>query len=142
VDGILYEDDDLLAYDPGTLDWSISFDGSASDAAWQAGDLDAATPGFDLDDDGVLDSSDLCPQFADPVQADTDGNGIGDACECGDQNGDGTVNVADILAINQVIFELQAKQPLRDTNDNGLCNVGDILGANAYCSRYPTPVFP
>ncbi len=149
VDGFNYDDDDLLAFDPGTLSWSLSFEGSARDAAWQAGDLDAATPGFDLDEDGVMDREDLCPRFADPGQLDTDGNGIGDECECGDQNGDGTVNVEDILAINEVIFELQPEQPLCDTNDDGLCNVADILGANAkifgasaHCSRYPTPVFP
>ncbi len=101
----------------------------------------------DADCDGIPNGADLCPFHAelDPA-ADADGNGIGDECECGDQTGDGLVNVADILAINEVIFELQSPHPLCDTNEDGQCNVADILGANAkifgadaFCSRYPAP---
>ncbi len=145
----VYDDDDLMLREPLGGAWSAAFDGDAAHAAWSAGDIDAATPGFDIDDDGVLDADDLCPHFADPVQSDVDGNGIGDPCECGDQTGDGTVDVADLLAINQVIFGVIPASPLCDTNEDGACDVGDILGANAkifgapaYCSRYPGPVFP
>ncbi len=35
----------------------------------------------DLDDDGVPDELDLCPATPDPLQADTDGDGVGDACD-------------------------------------------------------------
>ncbi|MCC6619638.1 MAG: thrombospondin type 3 repeat-containing protein [Deltaproteobacteria bacterium] len=34
----------------------------------------------DWDNDGVADASDVCPEVADPAQADADDNGIGDAC--------------------------------------------------------------
>ena len=37
--GIHYRDEDLLSWD--SPDWSIEFDGSADDAAWQQADLDA-----------------------------------------------------------------------------------------------------
>ena len=75
-----------------------------------------------------------------------DGNGTGDLCECGDQDGNGTLNVGDILAINRAIFGLEAISVLCDANDDGLCDVGDILAVNAsifgaptYCERSPTP---
>ena len=35
----------------------------------------------DTDNDGVPDSEDCCPNVANPLQEDSDGNGIGDACE-------------------------------------------------------------
>ncbi len=100
----------------------------------------------DGDADGAGDVCDTCPVWANADQADTDGNGTGDACECGDQTGDGRVDVADILAINEVIFDLQPASPLCDTGDDGACNVADILGVNArifgapaYCERNPDP---
>jgi hypothetical protein len=100
----------------------------------------------DGDGDGIPDSQDLCPDYSSLNNADTDGNGIGDECECGDQTGDGTVDVNDILAINAAIFDPSQVTDLCDTNDDQLCDVEDILGANgkifgaeAYCSRYPRP---
>jgi hypothetical protein len=39
-----------------------------------------ATP--DRDDDAVCDLVDVCPDIPDPDQLDTDGNGVGDVCEC------------------------------------------------------------
>jgi hypothetical protein len=100
----------------------------------------------DRDADGVPDSEDICPDTSDPDQIDVDENGIGNLCECGDQTGDGTVDVTDILAINAAIFQPALATDLCDTNDDQLCDVQDILGANAkifgaeaYCSRYPTP---
>ncbi len=102
--------------------------------------------GGDTDLDGQCGDVDNCPIVVNPRQEDTDASGIGNHCECGDQSGDGRVNVADILAINEVIFERQAASALCDTNDDGLCNVADILGVNAkifgadaYCARYPGP---
>lgn len=34
----------------------------------------------DIDQDGVLNSADLCPEVGNPDQADTDGDGVADAC--------------------------------------------------------------
>ncbi len=41
---------------------------------------DCVGPPGDCDDDGVADAVDDCPQTPNPSQADTDGDGIGDAC--------------------------------------------------------------
>ncbi len=43
-----------------------------------------AEPAPDADGDLVPDASDDCPTAPDPVQLDSDGDGIGDACECRD----------------------------------------------------------
>jgi hypothetical protein len=101
---------------------------------------------FDRDNDGINDAGDSCPDWSNSDQLDADGNGIGDECECGDQNGDGTVDVSDLLAINAAIFDPSLATPLCDTNDDDLCDVQDIIGANAklfgapaYCARYPAP---
>jgi hypothetical protein len=109
----------------------------------------AQTGGADVDGDGEADATDNCPFWSNPDQADFDGNGIGDECECGDQTEDGTVGILDILEINAVIFGQVEASPLCDTNDDQVCNVEDILGANAkifgadaYCSRFPTPPLP
>ena len=52
----------------------------------------------DLDADGVGDSCDNCIDVPNPLQEDSDGDGIGDACDfiCGDVDGSGGVNVADL----------------------------------------------
>ncbi len=85
----------------------------------------------DRDADGVADDVDNCADFPNPGQGDSDGNGIGDACECGDQNGDGTVDVLDILALNRVIFGLEPAGPLAAATGDGSVNVADILAVNA-----------
>lgn len=100
----------------------------------------------DVDGDQVMNANDNCPSFSNPSQADSDGNGIGDACECGDQTGDGTVNVLDILGINAAILGNVSASPLCDANMDGRCDVSDMMGVNkkiggspVYCSRYPPP---
>lgn len=52
----------------------------------------------DTDFDGVVDGSDNCPDVFNPDQADTDGNGVGDACEPpppADADGDGVPDDTD-----------------------------------------------
>lgn len=41
----------------------------------------AATLSTDWDGDGILNSSDNCPRASNPDQTDTDGDGVGDACD-------------------------------------------------------------
>jgi hypothetical protein len=105
------------------------------------------TLGADTDADDWADESDNCPVFANTDQADVDQNGIGDLCECGDQDQDGTVSVSDLVAINLAIFHPARITPLCDTTADDLCDVRDISGANlklfgqpGYCSRWPPPV--
>jgi hypothetical protein len=99
----------------------------------------------DVDGDGIPDAEDRCPRYASPQQTDTDGDGRGDVCECGDQNGD---TVSDLVAINRAIFNPGQVTPLCDANGDSNCNVADIVGANveifsptnsSTCSRQPVP---
>jgi hypothetical protein len=62
----------------------------------------------DADADGVDDSVDNCPQVANADQTDTGGvgtgsppDGIGDACQCGDVNGDGFVTLTDAVTVTR-----------------------------------------
>ncbi len=108
------------------------------------GNLLSRTVEPDSDGDRLADGADNCPAWPNPNQADANGNGIGDACECGDQTGDGFVDIADILEISAAIFEPSLATPLCDTNDDDQCDVADILGVNAkifgadaFCERSP-----
>jgi hypothetical protein len=110
------------------------------------GDGEVFVLATDGDADGQVDHRDSCPYFADPGQTDRDGNGIGDACECGDQTGDGRVDVSDLIAIRQAIFDPDQATPLCDANGDDLCSVSDVVGVNArifgapaHCSRNPLP---
>jgi alpha-tubulin suppressor-like RCC1 family protein len=101
----------------------------------------------DGDGDGTANGLDNCPSFANAAQGDVDGNGRGDECECGDQSGDGRVNVGDVVAINQAIFDPTRITPLCDANNDGLCTVSDIVAVNrtifapktSICERQPVP---
>jgi hypothetical protein len=102
----------------------------------------------DLDCDGIDNASDFCPQYAQTANVDSDGDGRGDECECGDQDGNATIDVGDILAINAAIFSPGSVSPLCDATNDGACNIDDILAVNSdifsagnttTCSRQPVP---
>jgi hypothetical protein len=50
----------------------------------------------DLDDDGVSDDADNCPDQPNPDQTDVSGDGIGDACQPNDSDGDGWSDPQDV----------------------------------------------
>ena len=94
------------------LQWAGAPGGGAFYLAGQAvryTPRDGATA--DTDGDGRADCRDNCRNAPNPSQSNVDGDDRGDACECGDQNGDGRVDVNDILAINRAIFGLEPARP-------------------------------
>jgi hypothetical protein len=101
----------------------------------------------DTDGDGIPDAEDRCPAFASADQKDSDGDGIGDVCQCGDANGDGRVNVSDIVAAKEMIDGKTAVSPLCDADQSGSCDSNDIGVLNAaifgscapVCARHPGP---
>jgi hypothetical protein len=118
--------------------------GNACEAARAGGAVAARGACDDRDLDGVPDADDCCPDWPNPEQADTNEDGVGDACECGDANGDGIVNVADVLAINEAIYAGPPFPPLCDANFDAGCDIDDVLSVNkkifgepAYCRQFP-----
>ncbi len=90
----------------------------------------------DTDADGVPDSQDNCPYFANPSQSDSGGHGfgntpdgIGDACQCGDITGEGQVNDTDATFIKRWALGLFAPLFLVpdncDVNGDGICGGTD-----------------
>jgi hypothetical protein len=84
-------------------------------------------PGWGGAADGLAEC-DNCTFIRNTDQLDTDQNGLGDVCQCGDVNGNGVTNVTDALAIAR--GEVLSNDPSFgkcDVNGDGSCNVTDAL---------------
>lgn len=106
VGGVAFDDEDVLAYDPGADPaWSLVYNGSTVYAGWSGADLDALwafeSAVVDTDGDGIPDvvegvgdtDGDGTPDFQD---LDSDGDGVPDSVEgTGDIDGDGIPNFQD-----------------------------------------------
>ncbi len=93
----------------------------------------------DRDNDGFADNVDNCKSTANPTQLDSDGDGIGNACDA-DFNNDGAVNALD-LAIFRQAFGSQTGQPnfkpAADLNGDGRINALDL---SLFQARFGKPV--
>jgi hypothetical protein len=81
----------------------------------------------DFDEDGVCDVDDNCARVPNADQLDSNGDTVGDVCQCGDADGSGDLNVADTRVISRCANgAIPCDQlPLCDANGDGVCDVGD-----------------
>ncbi len=103
----------------------------------------------DSDGDGVCDNVDNCPAVPNPDQKDSDGNGIGDACQvvakC-DLDGDGDIDRIDISAITALRNKPASANPKADADGNGTININDARACVLKCTlancAIPSPTAP
>ena len=88
----------------------------------------------DCDGDGLANEFDTCPFFFDPDQLDTNDDGIGDECQCGDVNGDGAISGPDIggmaVCANGSTV-LTCDSTIADADGDGAITALDIAGVVA-----------
>jgi len=107
-----FDQNAVLEYDPVARSFALAYEGTTASTAWPLSSnlRDFAVPP-DADGDGVTDAKDNCPFTFNPDQKDTGGigfasppDGIGDACQCGDVNGDGFVTAVDAVEIERSLL--------------------------------------
>jgi len=88
---------------------------------------------------------DNCPDVYNPDQADSDGDGEGDACEfvCGDVNSDDRVNVLDAVFLVSYIFKGGPQPPILQAADcngpDGKVNIADAVYIINYLFKVGPP---
>ncbi|MCH7687897.1 MAG: thrombospondin type 3 repeat-containing protein, partial [Planctomycetes bacterium] len=107
--------------------------GNDSDGDGLCSDVDSCPydANNDIDGDGICGNLDNCPDDANVDQSDTDGNGIGDACQtlpsCADgvdNDGDGLIDLAEDPGCSS-LFDLTETDPSLPCDD-GIDNDGDV----------------
>lgn len=118
-----------------TQDINVAFSLSTGNGSL-ASTLSLSLKAADTDDDGVQDGADNCVLVANPSQLDTDGDGIGNACDT-DLNGDCITNVIDLGLIRQQFFVTGPNSA--DFNGDGVVNVIDLGIMRAGFFQTPGP---
>ena len=105
--------------------------------------INAAVPKPDADGDGIANHVDNCPTVANPDQRDSDGNGVGDACQAGgvlrgDIDRDGDVDSADLAILTRDLRRsVSASQcgARCDLNNDGKIDALDARLLTLACTR-------
>lgn len=108
---VVFSDEDVLTYDPGTTEWVLAYDGNAQYAAWTAADLDALALAGDSDNDGIPDDEDNCILHPNPDQRDTNADGFGNRCDP-DLDNDNKIDFADLAELKSRFFSSDADADL------------------------------
>lgn len=101
-----------LIDDPSATNTGVVADGLVVDMGGY--EVQTGTPGFapDADADGVADADDNCPLTANPGQGDNGSknssvaDGVGDACQRGDIDGDGAYDASDVTVLRRDLADL------------------------------------
>jgi hypothetical protein len=129
-----YDDDVLLGVDAASTATILAEEGQSAAAR-----LVRYLPDlFDPDGDLVPTARDVCPYAADADQMDRGGvgagsapDGVGDACQCGDANGDGRVTIGDAIAITRSLLSPPtatiARPELCDVGGSAGCTIADAV---------------
>jgi len=103
----------------------------------------------DADGDGVADRCDVCPFVANPGQEETGGVGsgsapdtIGDACQCGDVDGNGRVTLVDAVMMQRALLDpptaTMRAPTLCDVSGDGQCTFADAVVVRRAMLEPPT----
>jgi len=92
---------------------------------------------LDLDDDGVENDYDNCPNDSNPDQADSDGDSLGAACDdchnqAADPNDDLVIDILDVVLIVNTVLSggagyTDCELADADVDSNGVINITDII---------------
>ena len=114
----------------GSLQWIVVGSWLACSA------VSAAALAADSDGDGIADNVDNCIFVPNPDQRDTNGNGVGNACD-GDLNNDGVVNALDLGLFKKAFGN--STNPDADFNGDGRVNALDLGRFKQMFSKPPGP---
>ena len=83
----------------------------------------------DTDGDGILDANDACPNQPEDFDSFQDSDGCPEPCPGGDVNGDGRVDLRDVVLVGRALGSRPGDRrwnPAADLNHNGRVDLGDL----------------